>query len=91
MNKKAQTTIMMSVIIGAFLFIAGMLCLNFIKMLVSGSPDGEGNLFTKLNCDATDISDGTMATCLIGELIVPIAIVSVFSVAGGIILARLLV
>lgn len=91
MNRKAQATFGISVVVGIFLFLVSMIFINFIRNEVSGTPDGSPNLITALNCDATGISDGNMADCLIAELIVPYSIAIFIGTAGGILVSRLIV
>jgi len=88
MNSKGQT-VFLSIVIGSFLFVSGMVLLNFIDETLWN--DGEDSLINELDCDNSDISDGTKLTCLIGEAVVPFFILSVISAAGGIITARFLV
>ncbi|MCK9371134.1 hypothetical protein M0R04_14575 [Candidatus Dojkabacteria bacterium] len=90
MNNKGQQTIFMSVVIGLFVLLVGMLAVNFIRMLVDGTPDSESNMISKLNCDSPGISDGNMVVCLVAEAINPVVILSILALAGGIIIARFL-
>jgi len=88
MNNKGQS-ILMGVVVGFFLFLIGMVLLNYID--ADTWVDGEDSLINELNCDDSGISDGTKLTCLIGEAIVPYFIIGIISAAGGIITARFLI
>lgn len=87
MNKKAQS-ILMGVVVGLFLFMAGMIFVDFIDLETE-------SMLTSLNCgNSTNpnltVSDGVKATCLVGEIVTPYYIVIIFATAGGIIMARFL-
>lgn len=84
MNKKGQT-LGISLVIAIMLFIVGMLSLNLLKPVVTEARDA-----SHLDCSG-DISDGTKLTCLAVDLVVPYFIILVFSVAGGLIVARFLI
>lgn len=82
-NKKAQT-LGLALVMAITIFIVGMLCVNFVKEGVTSARDA-----SNLNCADADISDGTKLTCLAVDLVVPYFIIIIFSVAGGLIVARL--
>lgn len=82
MNKKGA--IMLSVWFAIFIFIFGILFLNFIYPNVAQ---------TRIDLDCTNvtgISDGNKMTCLATDLTVPYWILLVISVAGGVVLDRVL-
>jgi len=86
MNKKAQSLgIVLAVVVAIMIFIVGMVNLNFIKDEVTRARGS-----TELNC-ADPQSDGTKLTCLAVDLVVPYFIIVIFSLAGGVITARLLI
>ena len=88
MNKSGQT-LGIAIMVAITLFLVGMLSINFIKPVVTIARDA-----THLDCSnsAADfpegISDGVKLTCLVIDLVIPYFIILVFSVAGGIIVAR---
>ena len=84
MNNRGQT-LGISIIIAITLLIVGLMSINFIRDEVTTVRSDSG-----LDCsNATNISDGTKLTCLAVDLVVPYFIVLIFSVVGGIIIARL--
>jgi len=89
MNNRGQ--ILITIISGIMIFIAGMVFLNFLQPEVNTMMSESG-----LNCGNSSsdpnlsISDGAKATCLIGEIVVPYFIIIVISVAGGVIVSRFL-
>jgi hypothetical protein len=86
MNSKANT-LGLAMIVAVTIFIVGMISINFIKTEVTSARDA-----TNLDCsNAADISDGTKLTCLMVDLVVPYFILTIFSVAGGLIVARFVV
>ena len=87
MKNKSGQTMGMAILVAITIFIVGMLCVNFIKPEVTRARG-----LTELNCaNADDISDGTKLTCLVVDWVVPYFIILVFSVAGGLLTARLLI
>lgn len=85
MNSSGQT-LMISIIFAAMIFFAGVLFINFIK----GDIDTARGA-SVLNCGAAGNSDGVKVTCLVVDLALPYFIVIFLSVAGGLILERLLI
>lgn len=82
MNKKGA--LFLSIIIAGMLFMSGMVLLNYLKTEVSSTTSASG-----LNCDsASTISDGVKLTCLITDSVIPVFIISLISVAGGIIIGK---
>lgn len=82
MNKKGS--VYLSIIISLMFFMMGMIFLNYLKPEVSVATSATG-----LNCDsASAISDGVKLTCLITDSVIPVFIISVFSVAGGFLLGK---
>ena len=84
MNKKGQNLIF-AIITGVMIFIAGMLFLNHIM------DDVTLTRAVGLDCTNTTISDGNKVTCLGVDLVVPIFILTVVSVAGGAIVSRFII
>ena len=89
-SKKAQSSgisaLGVSFMIAIFIFMIGMVVTNFIKDEVTRTRSTEG-----LNCVSDTISDGTKATCLLVDLVVPYFLITIFATAGGIITYRLLI
>jgi len=91
MQKKAQT-LGIAIIVAITLFLVGMMAINYIKPVVTIARDSS-HLDCSNSADAfpDGISDGTKITCLVVDLVVPYFILLVFSLAGGIIVARFLI
>ena len=86
MNKKAQATLGLAMIVAITLFIVGMVVVNILKPEITRARDA-----TNLDCSNTAvISDGTKMTCLVVDLVLPYFMVLVISTAGGLITARFL-
>lgn len=84
MNAKGQTT-MLSVWFAIFIFLFGIVFINFLSLDVDTAR-------TALSCSsASTISDGTKLTCLVVDIVLPYWILLILSVAGGLILDRLLI
>lgn len=86
MENKKGSGLILAIVFAAMIFVAGMLIVNHLKpdiTLVRGA--------TGLDCTNTNVSDGTKATCLGVDLVIPIVIVAVVSLAGGLIVSRFLV
>ena len=74
-----------SVAVAIFIFMVGMIVVNFIKPEVTTARTG-------LSCSsAADISDGTKLMCLGIDTVVPYFIILVFSIAGGVITEKFLI
>ena len=83
MNKKAQTfSFGIAIMVCIFLFMIGMMNVDFIKGEVTRARTG-------LSCSDATISDGNKLTCLVVDVAVPYFIIIIFSAAGGLIVARL--
>lgn len=82
LNKRGQT-VFLSVVVGIFFFMFGILFLTFI----SDEKDISMNS-SNLDCDNPHISDGTKLTCLGFELINPYFILVICSIALASITAR---
>jgi len=81
MNNKGQ--IGLSIIVAIFIFIIGMVCINFLKDEVTTARDA-------LDCSSVDdISGGIMLACLTIDIVVFYWIIIIFSIAGGLITARM--
>ena len=86
MNNKGQT-IAMSILFAVFLFIFGMLFLNFLRPLIIDVRNADN-----LDCqDVASISDGIKVTCLLTDGVIPYFIVTIISLAGGILTSKLLI
>lgn len=84
MRSKKGQTIMVSILFAFIIFMVGSLFVNFVITDVLSAK-------TSLSCsNAANISDGTKLTCLIVGGTVPYFIILVLSIAGGIVLDRLL-
>jgi hypothetical protein len=84
MKNKGQT-MALTIISSIFVFIIGMLILNFLMPSVDDAR-------IALNCaDASAISDGTKITCLAIDGLIPYWIILIFSVVIGSIVARMYV
>lgn len=82
-NKKGQT-LGIAIMVALFLFIVGMMSVNFLKDEVSRARDGDN-----LDCSNTNvISDGNKLTCLAVDIVIPYFIITVISVSGGYITRR---
>ncbi len=87
MNSKGQIGhIWLGIIVAIMLFASGMMIVNLIKPEIT--------LFRQainMDCNNIDISDGAKVTCLGVDLLIPILIVTVVSVAGGYIASKFMV
>ena len=82
MNKRGQT-IGLAIIVAIFIFIIGMVCINFLKDEVTTARDS-------LDCSSVDdISEGIMLTCLVVDVVVFYWIIIILSVVGGLITSRM--
>ena len=84
MNKKAQS-LMLAILAGVMIFVAGMLFLNHIKDDVSLTRT------IGMDCTNSSISDGAKVTCLGVDLVVPMVMITIVGVAGSAILSRFLI
>ena len=82
MKNKGGQTLGIAIMVALFLFIVGMMSVNFLKDEVSGARDSNN-----LNCSG-DISDGNKLTCLAVDIVIPYFIITIISVSGGFITAR---
>lgn len=81
MNKKATTAL--SVIFAIMYFMVGMMGYQFLKADITIQRDA-----THLNCAVPD-THGDKLTCLLLDGIIPLLILAVLSVAGGIVTDKL--
>ncbi len=82
--KKGQT-LMLSLLFAIFIFIFGMVIMNFLKLDVTTAR-------TALQCSSpASISDGVKLACLFVDGVIPYFILLVISISGGILLDRLLI
>jgi hypothetical protein len=83
MNKKGQS-FLLAILVGIMIYIFGMLVLNHIMPEVT--------LARTVGLDCTgDISDGTKITCLGVDMVIPVLIITIVTVAAGSILSRFLI
>lgn len=76
MNKKGN--FFLAFVIAGMIFMTGMLCLPFIK-------DGVTDFRTNIQCSNASISDGTKLLCLGGDSVVPYFLITILSLAGGLV------
>lgn len=82
MNKKGS--VFLSIVFAGMFFVMGMVFLNYVKLDVTETTSSTG-----LDCSNVNaLSDGTKLTCLLTDSVVPVLIISVLSVTGGILLGR---
>ena len=86
MNNKGQIAELgLAVLIAMMLFMSGMIALNILKDSVTDARTG-------LSCSSpATISDGTKILCLIVDGVVPYFIISIISVAGGLIISKFII
>lgn len=83
MNNRGQT-VFMSIIFAIMIFMIGMLVVNFFKDEITTARVG-------LECsDSANISDGNKLMCLYVGLTLPLFILMILSVVGGILASRFL-
>lgn len=83
MKSKRGQTMGLAIMSAIFIFIIGMMSINFIITEVT-------NARTDLNCsDGANISDASKLTCLIIDTSIPYWILLIFSVSMGGIIARM--
>ena len=83
LNKKGQT-IFMSIIFASMIFLIGMTLINFLKpeLLTVRSSDN-------LDCsNGSSITDGNKLMCLFTSVTLPLFILSILSLAGGILVSK---
>jgi len=83
MNNKGQfAQLGLTIVIAVMIFMSGMIFINVIK-------DSVVDARTALSCSsALIISDGTKLTCLGIDIILPYFILTIFSLAGGLIISK---
>jgi hypothetical protein len=89
MNKKAEITnlsVGIAVVVAIFLFMVGIMNVNFIKDEVSRTRNVEN-----LNCADSSISDGAKLACLAVDLVIPYFIIIILSASGGYVIGRFVV
>lgn len=83
MNRNGQT-IFMSIILAIAIFMVGLLIINFFKPEITTARVG-------LECSSpSSISDGNKLMCLYIGLTLPLFILGICSLAGGIVISKLL-
>jgi hypothetical protein len=85
MNSKGQTAIL-GLMIGVFVFMMAMVFIDPLKDVIS-----EARGTSQLDCSNSSISDGTKATCLLVDIILPYFIAVVLAIAGAWIGAKIFV
>ncbi len=86
MNKKGQgfiTGLGFAALTAFIFFMAGMVLLNFVTPEVTQAR-------TDLSCTVANISDGSKLSCLAADATVPVYIIGVLSIAGGMIVSKFL-
>jgi len=86
MNNKGQNTLFFSIIVGVLIFLIGVIFVNFITPEVTNARNVDN-----LDCTNSSISDGTKLGCLVVDIAVPYYIITIISMAGGIITSRFLI
>jgi len=83
MNRKAQGTMPLAILSALAVFICGFVLINFLMPEVT-------NFRTDMGCaDATTLHDGSKILCLVGSAVIPYAILSVVSLAIGLVISRM--
>lgn len=84
-NKKANLGEgAMVLLIAAMLFAGGMIFLNPLKESID-------TFRTDIECSSATISDGSKVLCLGGDLGIPLFVLAVLSLSGGIVTAKWLI
>jgi len=83
MNKLGQT-FGLSILYAIVIFIFGILMVNFLTPEINTSHNA-------MSCTDTSISSGSKLTCLFVDIVKPYWILAILSLAGGVILDRLLI
>lgn len=83
-GKKGQN-LLLSLITAAMIFIAGILVLNHLMGDISLART------VGLDCSSSSISDGTKVTCLGVDLLIPLLIITIVSLAIGAVLSRFII
>lgn len=79
-NNKGQSAAL-AILTAFMLFMIGMIFINPLKTSIDSSRLG-------MNCSDSTISDGSKLTCLIIDIVMPYFIISIFSIAGGLVISR---
>ena len=86
MNNKGQT-VFMSIIFSIMIFMIGILIINFLKPEITTARSA-----SNLDCsNGSGITDGNKLMCLFIGLTLPLYILAVLSVVGGILVAKFLI
>lgn len=83
-NKGQVSSIYFAIIVGIMIFLVGMTLLNFITPEITRAR-------VSLDCTNSSITDGTKATCLVTDSIMPYIILLILSISGGYITDKFLV
>lgn len=85
MNNSGQTALL-GIMIGVMIFMLAMIFIDPIKDVITDARGAD-----QLDCSNTSISDGSKATCLVVDLILPYFIGVVIAVAGAWLGAKIIV
>lgn len=86
LNNKGQT-VFSSIIFALMIFMIGMLFISFLKDELTTSRSSNN-----LDCsNGSSITDGNKLMCLFTGVTLPIFILAVISLAGGVLLSRFLI
>lgn len=80
LNKKAQGTILFSILIAVMLFFVGMLAISFIEDAITGAR-------TDNSCSAP-LTDGGKLLCLLFDGVIPYYFLAIVSIVGGAIISK---
>lgn len=85
MKKKGQALpgLGFAIIVAIFLFMVGMLSVNFLRDEVTSARSS-----ANMNCADSGISDGSKLLCLVIDLTIPYFIIIIIAAAGGYITQR---
>ena len=82
MNKKGEAGL--AIVAAIMIFIVGMVSINLLKPDITTVRGATG-----MNCtNVSAISDGTKLACLAIDVTIPIGLLAVFAVAGGLIVNK---
>lgn len=83
MNKKAQMSLGIAIVIAILIFLMGIPVINILKPEIDTARGSSG-----LDCTNTSITDGNRLTCLGVDIVLPYFIWIVLASAGGVVIAR---
>lgn len=86
LNKKGQT-VFMTIIFSIMIFMVGMTLINFLKPELTTARSVDN-----LDCsNGSGITDGNKLMCLFTSITLPLFILTVISLVGGILLSKFLI